>query len=110
MLSKSNSMNTTFPASSAASYTWLAPLASTLGIILCLFYIDEGYYDFHWMANVGNWVVFFIYFIIMLPVQVGISEFVFRRAVGRRKLLIMVGVSMPATILLLMVVFYFIGS
>jgi len=103
-------MNTTLPVVSAASYTWLAPLASTLGIILFLFFIDEGYYDFRWMANTGNWVVFFIYFIILLPIQVGISEFVFRRATGRRKLMLMVGVSMPVTIVVLLGFFFLIGK
>lgn len=89
---------------------WLAPLISTLGILMFFFFIDEGYYDFRWMANAGNWVVFFIYFIIMLPIQVGISEFLFRGAIGKRKLLLMVGISMPGTILFLLVLFFLVGK
>ena len=26
-----------------------------------LFFIDEGYNDFRWMKDAGNWVVFFMY-------------------------------------------------
>lgn len=103
-------MNSTLPASTSPSYTWLAPLASTLGILFFLFFIDEGYYDVRWMADAGNWVVFFMYFIIMLPIQLGISEFVFQKATGRKKVLLMVGVSMPVTILLMLGFFSLIGK
>lgn len=34
-----------------------------------LFFIDEGYYDFRWMKSVGNWLVFFIYFLIIAAFQ-----------------------------------------
>lgn len=27
-----------------------------------LFFIDEGNYDFRWMADIGNWLVFTMYF------------------------------------------------
>ncbi len=30
-----------------------------------LFFIDEGFYDFRWMANTGNWLVFAFYFIVL---------------------------------------------
>ncbi len=40
-------------------------LTSFLGysfvITFVLFFLDEGYYDFRWMMNVGNWAVFFLY-------------------------------------------------
>jgi hypothetical protein len=103
-------MNITLPFPSSASYTWLAPLASTLGILFFLFFIDEGYYDLRWMADAGNWIVFFIYFIIMIPIQLGISELVFRHAIGRKKLLLMMCVSMPTTIMLMLGFFFLLGE
>lgn len=30
-----------------------------------LFFIDEGSYDFRWMTNAGNWLVFVFYFMIL---------------------------------------------
>jgi len=91
-------MNTTFPVSSPAYYSWLAPLVSTLGILLFFFFIDEGYYDFRWMEDGGNWVVFFIYFVIMFPVQLGVSELLLHKVPGRRKFGFMVLFVMPLTI------------
>ncbi|MBL7815414.1 MAG: hypothetical protein JNL70_10395 [Saprospiraceae bacterium] len=29
-----------------------------------LFYIDEGYYNFDWTKNVGNWITFVFYSIV----------------------------------------------
>lgn len=36
-------------------------ISSALLVSLMLFYIDEGYYDFRWMSNVGNWIAFVVY-------------------------------------------------
>ena len=103
-------MNTSIPVTPASTYSWLAPLASTLGILLFFFFIDEGYYDFRWMADAGNWVVFFIYFIVLFPVQLGISEFILRKVSGSRKLVLMLLVIMPLTIVALMSLFYLSGQ
>ena len=35
-------------------------VTSTL-ITMSLFYADEGFYNFSWMTNFGNWIIFFIY-------------------------------------------------
>lgn len=39
-------------------------------ITMSLFYVDEGYYDFRWMKNVGNWIAFLIYGTAILTGQV----------------------------------------
>ena len=36
-------------------------LLSSLAITLYLFYIDEGYYNFKWVFEIGNWAAFAIY-------------------------------------------------
>jgi hypothetical protein len=41
-------------------------LASLL--TLFLFYIDEGYYNFKWMLNPGNWSVFGFYGVVLFGV------------------------------------------
>jgi hypothetical protein len=41
-------------------------LASLL--TLFLFYIDEGYYNFKWMLNPGNWIVYFFYVVVLFGV------------------------------------------
>lgn len=50
-------------------YTSTIPLAIAAGVTLFLFYIDEGYYNFKWMLNIGNWVVFAIYVSILFFAQ-----------------------------------------
>ena len=52
-------------------YGRIALLLSSLLITNFLFYIDEGYNDFRWMRDFGNWIVFVIYcsvlFLLHLP-------------------------------------------
>lgn len=43
------------------SAKFVFPLLIAVTITSILFYIDEGFYNFKWMLNVGNWIVFFIY-------------------------------------------------
>lgn len=42
------------------------PIISAVLITLFLFFIDEGYYSFKWMSDLGNWMIFFIYIAFIL--------------------------------------------
>ncbi len=42
---------------------------SAVIMTLFLFYIDEGYYDFRWMQDGGNWLAFIIYVVILFAAQ-----------------------------------------
>jgi hypothetical protein len=83
----------------------LSPLVSTFLIVLLLFYVDEGYYNFNWMADWGNWFVFGIYVLIIFPVQWAVSHFIFHKLSGWKKTAAMVGVTFPASILFIWLVF-----
>jgi hypothetical protein len=78
----------------------ISPLISSLFIVMFLFFIDEGYYDFRWMKDPGNWFVFMIYMIIFFPIQWGISHFVFSRLTGWKKLVALVGITIPLSMIL----------
>jgi hypothetical protein len=78
----------------------VSPLISALLIVMFLFFIDEGYYDFRWMKDPGNWFVFMIYMIIFFPVQWGISHFVFSRLAGWKKTAALVGITIPLALIL----------
>ena len=78
----------------------ITPLISAFLIVMFLFFIDEGYYDFRWMKEAGNWFVFVIYMIIFFPIQWGISHFVFSPLTGWKKTAAMVGLSIPLSLLL----------
>ena len=58
------------------------PLISSLAVVLFLFFIDEGYYNFNWMADLGNWVAFVIYFTTILLAQVALRALLFRKVSG----------------------------
>lgn len=42
---------------------------ATVVMVMFLFYIDEGYYDFRWMRNAGNWLMFVVYLAFVFPMQ-----------------------------------------
>ncbi len=83
----------------------IAPLLATSIVVFILFFVDEGYYDLRWMKDPGNWFVFLIYFVIILPVQLLISEWLLKRVAAKKKTLLMILVSAPLTTVFLMVLF-----
>lgn len=83
-----------------ANHSLLLPFASAFGIVMFFFFIDEGYYDFRWMADIGNWIVFVGYMAVMFAVQWIISHLLLGKIKGKAKAWIMLGVVMPATIFL----------
>jgi hypothetical protein len=55
---------------------------TSLLIVMFLFYIDEGYYDFRWMKDIGNWIAFFVYFIFTFTIMWVVSYFLLGRLTG----------------------------
>ena len=51
------------------TYLIKMPLALSVLVTLFLFYIDEGYYNFKWMLNIGNWLIFMLYVFILYVAQ-----------------------------------------
>lgn len=56
------------------------PLLIAIIITLILFYIDEGFYNFRWMLNSGNWIAFLIYFSVIYGAQLLLTLPLFRFA------------------------------
>lgn len=80
----------------------LVPMLIAASATMFLFYIDEGYYDFRWMNDFGNWFVFFIYLGILTGAQVLMGRLFFRRFKGWTR-----GILTGATGLVLGVAFAF---
>lgn len=53
-----------------------------------LFFIDEGYYNFNWMLNWGNWIIFFIYSLGIFSGQIIAQHVVFRKQTGAAKIVL----------------------
>jgi hypothetical protein len=66
-----------------------AAAVATIVIVLFLFYIDEGYYDFRWMKEWGNWVVFIIYLLIVFPIMWLLAFIFTRRLAGWKQYLVL---------------------
>lgn len=68
-----------------------------------LFFIDEGYYDFRWTKNPGNWLVFFIYAApIFLLELLSYSVFLKRYNQGAGKLALSVFIGTTLGLMLVM--------
>ena len=53
-------------------YIILLTVAAIITVIL--FYIDEGYYNFNWMLDWGNWIVYLIYVAVIFAVEAAIYK------------------------------------
>lgn len=63
--------------------SWSFPLISAVLVSLFLFFLDEGYNSFQWMARWGNWVVFVIYVLVLFSTQALILRFMAGTDMGR---------------------------
>jgi len=68
-----------------------------------LFFIDEGYYNFNWMTNIGNWIAFIIYVSAIFLGQLLFSKLLLKNYHGLGKTLI--SVIGGSTIGILVVIF-----
>lgn len=54
-----------------------------VGVTLFLFFIDEGYYNFNWMVDAGNWLAFFLYVVLLFTGQLLLIRLLFRHNFSR---------------------------
>jgi len=57
-------------------------LISSILIALCLFFIDEGSFNFYWMANAGNWISFMVYEVFIFIGQLFLSYIILKKYRG----------------------------
>jgi len=70
-------------------------------LVLFLCYIDEGLYSFRWMFDWGNWIVFVIYTLVLVPVFWLMMQFMFRSQTGIKKALLVSAVGVPLILVVL---------
>ena len=46
---------------------------------LFLFYIDEGYNDFRWMNDLGNWIIFVVYLSVISGTLILLDHVLFKK-------------------------------
>ncbi len=52
--------------------TWIN-LWISISIAMFLGYIDEGYYNFNWMKNIGNWIALSVYALFIFGILTAIT-------------------------------------
>lgn len=75
-------------------------------IILFLFYIDEGYYNFQWMKQTGNWIVFGLYLAIFSLGQLITHRLILKPYKGGHKTTLTSVIGIPLGFGLILLVFY----
>ncbi len=88
--------------SAQRNYQLIVPFVSALLIVLFLFFIDEGYYDFRWMTDPGNWLAFLMYLAVFFVIQSLIYNFGLSYLKGPVKNILMLGVVTVGIVFLIL--------
>jgi hypothetical protein len=78
-------------------------VTSSMILTLLLFFIDEGYYNFKWMTDIFNWLLFLIYFFFFLFCQVITYNLLPQKIIGVDKITfsVLLGIGIGLTFLIL---------
>ncbi|MCB9232534.1 MAG: hypothetical protein H6581_12765 [Bacteroidia bacterium] len=77
--------------------------------VLCthfLFFIDEGWYDFRWMNQTGNWVAFFIYAGGLFLGEMAVNTLIPKSYVNPMRLVVVTLLGLPLGLTLLLGLFF----
>lgn len=74
-----------------------------------LFFIDEGYYDFRWMKDAGNWFMFLIYFFGVVLGEYLISKTISYTITGFARNIITVIAGLPLGFIIVLGTIDFLG-
>lgn len=87
--------------------TILISLLNSTLVILFLFYMDEGYYNFNWMLHLGNWIAFGFYMLAFSTGQLITHQLILAHYKGANKITFTSVIGMPLGFGLIMALFYF---
>lgn len=76
-------------------------------VILFLFYIDEGYYNFNWMQHLGNWIAFGFYLIAFSTGQLLCHQLILARYKGSNKITLTSVIGIPLGFGIIVTLFHF---
>lgn len=82
---------------------------SPLLVVMLLFFIDEGYYDFRWMRQSANWLVFIVYYSGFLVTHYFAFRFFKNKYSGAELRWLVCGVGIPSGLFLVLGFFFLMG-
>ena len=83
-------------------------LASSIILTNILFFMDEGYYDFRWMKDPGNWIAFLIYSIPVFLMQLLFFHILLKKYTSSGKILLSLLGGVLSGLILVLGFFYLI--
>lgn len=81
-------------------------IISAIVVTFALLYIDEGYYNFDWMANIGNWIVGVVYAGIISTIQIAIYKLVLFPLKGNLRTGLSIGIGIFTAMIILFFIMY----
>ena len=100
-------MSENTPIKSTYTKAILISLLNSTLVILFLFYIDEGYYNFNWMQHLGNWIAFGLYLLAFSTGQLLTHQLILARYKGSYKTTLTSVIGVPTGFGLIIALFYF---
>ena len=88
--------------------TFMFPLVFSICLTMFLFFIDEGYYNFTWMKDPWNWLIFGCYGLGFFIGTAIIAEFTFKSLSGLSKKTIVVVLGLPLGVIFIIAFMYLI--
>lgn len=81
-------------------------IISSIIVTLILLFVDEGYYNFSWMLNIGNWIVGTAYVAIITLIQVAIYKLILFPLSGTSRTGLSIGLGIFLTLAILFSLIY----
>ena len=87
----------------------LVPLVVSIVVVILLFFIDEGAYNFHWMLKPWNYYPFAVYVGGFMVGQLIVASFLFKKLNGLVGTVVVFLLGVPAGVLMSLVLICTIG-
>ncbi|MFA7326850.1 MAG: hypothetical protein WC121_09315 [Candidatus Kapaibacterium sp.] len=98
---------TAFQYNKNESYKEYTPMViSSIIVTMVLLYVDEGYYNFNWMANIGNWIVGTFYAGVIFLIQLAIYKLILFPLKGTLRTGLSIGLGVFVTLVILFFVIF----
>lgn len=86
------------------------PTFTSVLVIFFLFFIDEGYYNFNWMKEPGNWVAFVIYLLAFIFGQTIARFLILKKYSGKYRTALVSILGIPIGFAFIMLLFFLVST
>lgn len=87
----------------------IVPILAAIAVVMFLFWIDEGYYDFRWMSSWGNWLMFLIYTGGLVLGELLANNVLSERYAGAKRTTMIIAIGIPLGIVIVLAGIFSLG-